>query len=72
MSKQLKQALNDFDTDTLDSLEYSRYMMLMDNNGQNKVIALLKLVTLYQNTSIGLLSLKWAIDKIEKNIEYYE
>ena len=72
MSKQLKQALNDFDTDTLDSLEYSRYMMLMDNNGQNKVIALLKLVMLYQNTSIGLLSLKWAIDKIEKNIEYYE
>ena len=72
MSKQLKQALNDFDTDTLDSLEYSRYLYLMDENGQNKVIALLKLVTLYQNTSIGLLSLKWAIDKIEKNIEYYE
>ena len=72
MSKQLKQALNDFDTDTLDSLEYSRYLYLMDKNGQNKVIALLKLVTLYQNTSIGLLSLKWAIDKIEKNIEYYE
>jgi len=72
MSKQLKQALNDFDTDTLDSLEYSRYLYLMEENGQNKVIALLKLVTLYQNTSIGLLSLKWAIDKIEKNIEYYE
>ena len=72
MSKQLKQALNDFDTDTLDSLEYSRYLYLMEENGQNKIIALLKLVTLYNNTSIGLMSLKWAITKLEKNIEYYE
>jgi hypothetical protein len=72
MSKKLKECLLDFDTDTLDSLEYSRYLNLLDLNGQSKVIALLKLVTQYETTSIGLLYLKWAIDRLEKNIEYYE
>lgn len=70
MSKALRESLDNFDTDTLDSLEYSRYLLLLEKN--NHRLALLKLATLYEANSIGLLSLKWAIEKQEKNIREYE
>jgi hypothetical protein len=70
MSKALRESLDNFDTDTLDSLEYSRYLLLLEEN--NHRLALLKLALNYENTSIGLLSLKWAIEQQEKNIKYYE
>jgi hypothetical protein len=70
MSKALRESLDNFDTDTLDSLEYSRYLLLLQENSHR--LALLKLALNYENTSIGLLSLKWAIEQQEKNIKYYE
>jgi hypothetical protein len=70
MSKALRESLDNFDTDTLDSLEYSRYLLLLQENSHR--LALLKLALNYDNTSIGLLSLKWAIEQQEKNIKYYE
>lgn len=70
MSKALRESLDNFDTDTLDSLEYSRYLLLLQENSHR--LALLKLALNYKNTSVGLLSLRWAIEQQEKNIKDYE
>ena len=67
MSKDLKYYFDNFDTDTLDSLEMGHYLELLETN--TKRTALLKMICYYDVRSYYLTELKDCLEQLETRLD---